>query len=409
MRFRTSLIFLLAALPAPAAALADQVGVMDRPRPDYDAKGVPVGDFRLKPALDVSLSGDDNVFRTPKPTVSDGYATIRGGFDLASDWSRHEVVVHASVTRLQYRNRQDENETDASIGAEGRLDIERGSEVDGSGSYNVLHEPRTSPDQPGNARKPTEYALAHGDIAFKHEIGIIGLSLGGNFNRFDYRATALTGGGVLDNRDRNHDQFDATAKITYGDEPGYGFFVSGTLGGQAYDLKLDRNGFDRNTTNFRADAGADLALTDLVDGEVFAGYMKERFNAPLKTASGVDYGGKLKWYATPLLTVHLTAQHLFSDTTLAGASVSDDKTEGVGFDYEFLRDLIVQTQFDFTDSRFVGIGRKDQTWDAGLSLKYLINRYMSATAGYTFSRRTSSDPTADFNDNLATAGLHFQL
>ena len=51
--------------PVPVLAAAGQpIGVMDRPRPDYDAKGLPVGGFRLRPALDVGASYDDNVYRT---------------------------------------------------------------------------------------------------------------------------------------------------------------------------------------------------------------------------------------------------------------------------------------------------------------------------------------------------------
>ncbi len=41
------------------------VGVMDRARPAYDAKGIPLGGFRLFPSLDVVGTYDDNVFRLP--------------------------------------------------------------------------------------------------------------------------------------------------------------------------------------------------------------------------------------------------------------------------------------------------------------------------------------------------------
>ncbi len=52
------------ACACPPSALADgPVGVMDRARPDYDPKGLPLGGFRLRPALDIGVTATDNVFR----------------------------------------------------------------------------------------------------------------------------------------------------------------------------------------------------------------------------------------------------------------------------------------------------------------------------------------------------------
>ena len=47
------------------------VGVLDRLRPAYDAKGIPIGGFRLFPQLEVSSAYDDNVYLLPS-AASDG-------------------------------------------------------------------------------------------------------------------------------------------------------------------------------------------------------------------------------------------------------------------------------------------------------------------------------------------------
>src|SRR4051794_39030251 len=50
----------------PASAQAGQaVGVLERERPAYDAKGIPLGGFRLYPQLNFDTAHDDNVFRLP--------------------------------------------------------------------------------------------------------------------------------------------------------------------------------------------------------------------------------------------------------------------------------------------------------------------------------------------------------
>src|SRR5271154_4394762 len=84
----------LAAAPARAdgtAPSASDDSVMNRQRPDYDAPGIPVGGFVLKPALDVGVSADSNVFRSPAPVDGDVFYVLRGGFDLRSNWGRHEL------------------------------------------------------------------------------------------------------------------------------------------------------------------------------------------------------------------------------------------------------------------------------------------------------------------------------
>ena len=152
-----------------------------------------------------------------------------------------------------------------------------------------------------------------------------------------------------------------------------------------------------------------MFLTHLLQGEIFVGFASQSFKAPYRDVNAVDYGAKLHWYATSLMTVHLTASRLFHDTTIAGASATDDQFASLAVDYELLRNLILQAHVDFTDSRFVGTAREDKLFETGLTAKYLINRYLSADAGYAYQHRDSTAAGQGFTDNLIRAGLHFQL
>ncbi len=395
----------MAALPA-RAGVGTPIGVMDRPRPAYDAKGLPLGGFRLRPALDVGVSHDDDVYRTSAGKQADVFYTINPSFDLSSQWSRDLLELTGALNRYQYNSKTSENRNDWYVGGNGRLDIAAESALAGEVSYNVLHEPRYSPDQPGGAAAPTQYAILHGGASFSQQPDRFGYSLGAGYDHYRYDPTPLVGGAVYDNSARNRGQIRATANASYQFAPGYALFLRGS-----YDIRRFDNaaGRARNSDGYRADAGAQMFLTHLVQGEIFAGFARQNFKAPLKSVSAIDYGAKLDWYATTLMTIHLTAARQFTDTTVTGASVSDDQSLGLSLDYELLRDLILQARLDATDSRFVGIARRDKLFDAGFTAKYLINRYMSANAGYTWQRRSSTAPGQGFTDNLAQAGLHFQL
>src|SRR5262249_48963538 len=128
-----------------------------------------------------------------------------------------------------------------------------------------------------------------------------------------------------------------------------------------------------------------------------------------KDINAVDYGAKLTWYATPLMTFHLTASRSFNDTTIDGASSTDDQSFGASLDYELLRDFIVQTSVNYLDSKFEGIKRDDKYLSAAFNAKWLINRYMNASVSYVYTDRNSSVPGQDFTDNAVMANLHFQL
>ncbi len=402
-----SLALLTAAIATPA--FAEGYGVMDRPRPDYDAKGLPMGAFRLKPALDVSVNSDDNVFDTETDTVDDIYYAIRPSFDLASQWSRHKLDVHGSLTRYQYTNEDTENRTDWNVGADGRLDVLRGTYIDAGASYLSQHEPRYSPDEPGNASEPTPYTQFHASAAITHKPNRFGVQVGVNYDRFDFDSVSLFGGGRVSNDDRDERQYEAFAKVSYDVMPDTSVYLRGAYDDEQYDQDIDRFGFDRDSKRWRADFGTEFMVTHTIKGEVFAGYINERFKPPLADVSTFDYGANLDWYATELMTFHLRVARLLNDTIIDGASTSDDQTASLGLDWEVLRNVLVHANGSFTRSRFAGTDRRDDLWMAGLSVDYLINEYMSANAGYRFTTRHSNAAGEDFDDNQFHAGLHFQL
>jgi hypothetical protein len=275
--------------------------------------------------------------------------------------------------------------------------------------YVSTHEQRWSPDEPNSAATPTHYSDLHAEGRFAHNAGQLAFTFGGSFDRFDYDATPLLGGGVLNNNDRDGEKYSLNGRVSLELSEGYSFFVRGTYNNRAFDMHLDRNGYNRGSHGYAADAGAEFRLTDLLSGEAYLGYAEQSFHAPLPNVSGIDFGAKLTWYPDALYTVHLSAERRFTDTTLLGASVSDDRVVNLGVDYELLRNLIVQGGASYTSSRFAGASRNDTVWGASIGVQYLINENMRATLGYDFSNRASSIPGHDFRDHTIHAGIRLAL
>lgn len=353
----TCIVGALASLPG--AVRADELGVMDRPRPDYDAKGIPLGAFRLYPSLNLNATSSNNVFETKGAPKSDIYFNIAPAFKVTSEWSRHMLQFAGSLNRYGYTRYSSEDLTDWSLGAGGRLDIQRGSEIFANASNSKSHEGRSSPNSPGNIKSPVRYSQLHADGKVTVQPNRLGVSFGGELDRYTYESTPLIGGGTLNNDDRDRDQYRLDSKVFYDFSPGYSGFISATYNRRNFDLEIDRTGVNRDSNGYSIDAGVELKLTHLLQGKIFAGYLDQQLIAPLQNFSGLSYGAMLDWYATPVATFHLSASRVLSDTTIPGASLSNDQSLGAGVDYEIRRNLIARVNATYLESEFVGASRDD--------------------------------------------------
>ncbi len=409
-------IFVLGMVSVCGSAVAQELsagqGVMDRARPEYDAKGLPLGGFRLFPALTFDVGYDDNVLRQQSVgTIVDSFFTKESGtVVLRSNWGRHEFDLFGGADTTQYANLSSENNTNWNVGGLGRLDIARGSALSADTTYALLHEPRNSPNQPGFAAKPTEYTDLLSHAALNYHPYHFGFEAGGSFERRVYDPTVVIAPGLpIDNTDRDEDLYNVYGKATYEFSPGYAAFFKVNYNDRVFDQKLDRNLLNRASNGFEYTSGLDLMLSHLLRGELFVGYLDQKFKAPLHNASGLDFGANLDWYATELFTVHLTASRMLQDTTLFNTSTLDTRQGAISFDWEVLPNVIVQGNVGYTDMAFTGITRDDRIADAGIGAKYLINRYLSADVNYRYEERSTNAAGQNYKDNLVTAGLTLHL
>ena len=399
--------------PDNVSTTAQNEGVMNRPRPEYDAKGISLGGFRLFPELQLSENYDSNVFR--QPTDQDDYffeATPE--LKLQSQWGRHFLELYSGADYYNYSRFSAEDLTDWNVGGDGRLDISHAAVVSAGAYYSETHEPWSSPNNLiGFQAKPNRYHQTHADVSSTFQPNRLGITLGGSYDRYDWLNTAALGGGTINNHDRDLDEYQAYAKAFYDFSPGYSVFLRGSYDTRQYDQDFDRSGLHRSSNGYRVDGGVDVQVTHLIAGEVFAGYLQQNFSqnvpTPLPDVTGFNYGLNLDWYATPRLTFHITGQRQLENVIIVGASVADDRNIGASADFEILYNLIGQAHLQYTEGRFVGTSRTDRMPDAGVGLKFLLDRYASLNLNYDWSQRSSTSPGVGYTDNLVSLGLRLQI
>jgi hypothetical protein len=394
--------------PTYVGMTVQDVGVMDRARPAYDAKGIPLGGFRLFPTLDADGNYDDNVFRTPA-ALSDWFFVISPTLRLKSQWGRHFFEIYGGANYYNYVTYTDENLTDWKVGSDGRIDISRAASFDANVSYGQQHELWSAPNNVGFQASPNRYFQTHADARAAYQPNRLGIALGGVFDRNDWTDTPKIGGGFLDNDDRDQDEYQGYVKVFYDFSPGYSGFLKATFDERQFDQFYDRSGLHRSSHGYRVDGGLNLQIAHLVRGEIFLGYLQQSFSQnvphPLQNLSGFDYGAQLDWFLSPILTAHLTGSRTLSDLVLDGASLADNKNIGISADYEFRPNIILQARASYTESRYIGTSRTDRYPGAGVGIKYLVNSYVTANLDYNYSSRSTDAVGATYKDSTVSFGL----
>jgi len=388
--------------------------------PEYAPKGLPLGAFRLYPALELAFDSDDNVFRVNNGMKGDTFFEITPRLALQSQWARHYLTLRGGATDYIYSQFSSESRVDWDVDAEGRVDVSQGIGIYGGGSYRHTFEPRSSPDQLKIAREPTPFNVAHGDVRVQAMPNRFGIIAGANYDHYQYDPTecclGLPPSGESSNKDRDYTQWDLYTRLLYEFSPGYSAFAHVAYNVRDFDLQFDRNGDDRDSHGYRANVGVQMELTRLLLGELYAGYLEQTYNhegvaakAPLGRDSGFNYGAELTWLPSPELTVRLSASHQMNETIITNATDSNEQRFAFGVDWSIRRNIILHGDVAYLHDNFTGSGREDDLALASIGATYLMNNYVSWNFRYTYQNRDSNVPLEDFEDSIFRIGLVLQL
>lgn len=396
-----------AATPGPTN---QEVSAVTGPRaedPYYLAKGIPLegpgGPLRLFPNLYSSIGYDDNVYRgngVSTPKVSSAVFEVDPTLILDYDLERMRLDLYA---QSGYQELSQYNLWTYNGGLEGQYEISHDTQASFNVSDGRFYEPYSSGNTVALSKRPNEYQQfdASGKVGFKPSS--IGFSVGGSYDSYLFTRTPLTGGGNIPFGSRDANIEKGWAEASYEFSPGYSFFVKGTYNND----DLFRQTI-RSSHGYNADAGLDLLLGDLAQGEVYVGYLDQLYHKPaFKNISGLDYGADVTWYPTELLTVRLAGERTLQNTILGTASAGDDKSGKLSADYELLRRLHVQANVGYDDTNYRTV-REDKAFSAGVGGKFLLSHYAWINVNYEYTNRASTLPIARYVDNFASIGLNLQ-
>ncbi len=418
---KTSLRTLLSglALAMPAAAIAADgeyadaadgytaLPVRDRPKPDYDPIGVRSGAFIFYPSVMERYIHDSNVFAAPSAEVSDDIFVFSPRLLVEGEIGRHTVTFNFGVDDYRYVDNTSENRTDAF--GEIKAVIEASHDLNFTIRSTIAHrhELRDDTDLPSNAAEPAPYMEYSGAVAANKQFNRVGVSLGVAAKRRDYDDIAANGGGTIDQDPRDADVVSAGGRVTYDLMPGYRAFADLRGNWRRY---RNAPGVNFDSDGIRALAGVEFAITNLIQGELGAGYIAQDYVNPIYAdVSDFSYSASLIWSPTPLMTVTIDGERLVSDSNLATVGGRIDSTLRATLDYEVMRNFIVSPHFEYRNERYADIGRTDDVYQPGISADYYVNRYLRLGGAYDYTVRESSISINDFRRHTLSAHAKAQF
>ncbi|MGE0045045.1 MAG: outer membrane beta-barrel protein, partial [Hyphomonadaceae bacterium] len=200
-------------------------GVRERPQPEYEPLGIPVGAFRFYPRIGAAVEWNDNIYATEAFEVEDMATILSAAGRLTSNWSQHALAFEAEVENTAYGDNDAEDGLTWGVGVEGRVDVRRDTQLYGSLSYFSTFEPRGFVDTLDLA-EPIEYDELRGQARLTHLFNRLRATGIVDYSSVDYDDGMDVFDVPVDQDFRDRDALELTGRLDYALSPDTAVFVA---------------------------------------------------------------------------------------------------------------------------------------------------------------------------------------
>jgi len=373
--------------------------VLDRFEDELPPVSPRVGAFVIRPQLRGSLIYDDNIFATESDEEEDMIGVLGFGARALSDLPQHAIGFRANADFYQYFENTDENYWVGELGTSGRYDLNRETSFGADLSARRLVEPRDEPDDLGG-EEPTVFYGYRAAVNGQNISGNIvsRVELGTQFLEYEDTETPV---GTIDAESRNRDEFFGDARIGYRYLGPQEVYVRFRGNDRTFDQDLDDNGFQRESTGYRADLGATADLGGLFYLDASIGYQSQDYDdARFGTVDSPVATASLLWNPTRLTSVRAEGSYEFVESLTTGTPGYWRSLYTLRIAHELPYDFLVIGRLILQERDFERINRDDDTYGADIGLRYRIDRGLFLDAEYRFREQDSNLATAEYTRNL---------
>lgn len=406
VRYHKTFSALAAALLAfaPVQAFAQDAGedtanVQERPRPEYDPLGRPLGGFDLHANVELGVESTNNLFATETAEQDDIIYSVAPNARLASHWSRHALAIAAGGVFTSHQDFSSEDAETGYLRASGRLDIGSDSAVLAELALSDEVESRTDPDSLGVSQL-VDFSRSRVAVTARHSLNRFRLS-----GTLSTQALDFSDAGAIDQDFRDRTDTAGTARVEFALNPRVSMLASVTADDREYD---NAPGLTSDGRTYLA--GIRVDLTNLIQGELAVGQFDRSYDNG-DSIDGTAISGNVEWYITRLTTVTLRAGQEAQESGATTLSPYVNTLYGVRVDHELLRNLILSAGIRRDARDYQDIDREDEATYADAGAEWLLNRRIALNARYVHEENDSEgvDAYRDFSADRFYVGVNFRL
>ena len=389
--------------PRPPA----DVRAWEREPNPYEPLGVEVGTFVIRPAIELGISATDNVTGD-----ADGKSAV--GLLLAPELSiRSEGELHSFGADLAaeaiFYGEDEYDERAAAARIFGAYELTSRTTLEAEAGYRYELDRYTDPDTPTAAvERPAVHDL-DATLGATQRFGRLAVGLSGFVQREVNDEVALAGGGTA-----NRDELDNTF---YGLRLRTSYEVSGALtpfvdvagGRREYDLEADSSGYQRSSVWGELRGGLLFDFAPKLAGEVALGYRREELeDERLGELDAVTAAAAILWSPRRLTEIRFEFATETQPTSFADAAGAIIYSGTLVATRQLTQRVALEAGVALEHERYVGADRRDTEYSAFAGASYALNRWSSVEGRYTYVRLESTDPDAEFDENIVGARMRLQ-
>ncbi|QNE31041.1 outer membrane beta-barrel protein [Sphingomonas sp. NBWT7] len=387
------------------------VGVLQRPRPSYDALGISVGGLLFFPSVEAGGGGTTNAYLTRDNETAVPFVFVEPAVTMRSIWSRHAISARASTARRDYIGQSRRNERTWDLGASGRLDLGRTIEVTGEVQSSLDFENQFTGEINSAVAAVSRFRRNFISLRGEYTSGRLRAFVVGDYTDFRFRPLPLGDGAFRDQTVRDRNLARVTAQAEYARTPSVSVFAQVNYTSTTFVNQLV-GASSRDSQTIRASAGANADIAGRLRGSIAFGYsIRDYSAATFETIRGLVAEGRLDLFPSEQFTITATARRTIEDSTFGNRQPFWDNRFGLRGDYEVRRNLIVSATGDYAFQNYLGSDRENSSYRALAGARLLVSRRLSFDGSISYARRRSNVDLATDNsdEGRIQAGLTYRI
>ncbi len=384
----------------------DQLGVLDRPQPEYDPVPYRVDGVEIMPSINIDTLYDSNIFAV-RDASDDLIVRVRPKVTASTQLGSFNITTAAEVDRRQYLSTDSQSTTDYTLGLRGRLDASRDGQIYIGTRNGQATEDRTDPASPLNLQKPVQYRYASAFLGAAQSFNRLRIAGRIGVETRDYKDGRDGLDVPVDQDFRNRTLFTSDMAAEFAISPDTSVFINGSVNRRDYTTQPALSP-SRDSKGYEITAGTSFQLSKLIRSEIGVGYFKQNFEDPgFEDVDGFAVRAKAEYFVTPLVTLTARANRGVEESSTLGSGAFVATSFSLTADYELLRNLVISASAGYERDRFQDIDRRYNITSTKMRAEWRLAPRFALHAQYDFREQDASGtfPGREFSRHRFLAGI----